>query len=51
MKEDIKISRVWAMPSAWTFTIKPIKELLKRYVGDGKDWIDMFAGKNSPAAL
>lgn len=43
------INRVWAMPNKWTFTIKPIKELLNRYVGDGKNWIDPFAGKYSPA--
>ncbi len=24
----IKIERKWAMPSKWTFTIKPIQELL-----------------------
>ncbi|KKM77496.1 hypothetical protein LCGC14_1369450 [marine sediment metagenome] len=45
----MKISRCWSMPSRWTFTIKPIAELLARYVGDGKDWIDPFAGENSPA--
>lgn len=43
------INRVWAMPSKWTFTIKPIKELLERYVGDGIGWVDPFAGKYSPA--
>ena len=43
------INRVWAMPNKWTFTIKPIKELLERYVGDGKNWIDPFAGEYSPA--
>lgn len=43
------MQRVWAMPSRWTFTIKPIRELLERYVGDGYGWIDPFAGKNSPA--
>ena len=37
------------MPSKWTFTIKPIKELLSRYVGDGRGWVDPFAGMNSPA--
>ena len=36
------------MPSMATFTIKPIAELLKRYVVGGK-WIDPFAGDNSPA--
>ena len=44
----MKINRVWAMPSANTFTIKPIKELLKSYnVGIG--WIDPFDGENSMA--
>ena len=43
------INRVWAMPNKWTFTIKPIAELLSRYVGDGKGWIDPFAGMTSPA--
>ncbi len=43
------INRVWAMPNKWTFTIKPIAELLARYVGDGKGWIDPFAGETSPA--
>ena len=45
----MKIERVWAMPNRWTFTIKPIKKLVLRYVGDGKGWIDPFAGMNSPA--
>jgi len=43
------INRVWAMPNKWTFQIKPIAELLSRYVGDGKGWIDPFAGMYSPA--
>jgi hypothetical protein len=47
---NVKFTRVWAMPSMWTFTIKPIKELLQRYeVGQG--WIDPFAGENSPAEI
>src|SRR5262249_19592763 len=29
--------------------IKPIAELLARYVGDGTGWIDPFAGRTSPA--
>lgn len=45
------ISRVWAMPNKWTFTIKPIKEILKKYVGNGKNWIDPFSGKYSPAEI
>lgn len=43
------INRVWALPNKWTFTIKPIAELLARYVGDGKGWVDPFAGMCSPA--
>ena len=43
------INRCWAMPSRWTFQIKPIAQLIARYVGDGKGWIDPFAGMTSPA--
>lgn len=47
----IKFSRVWAMPNHETFKIYPIKVLLDRYVGEGFNWIDPFAGNNSPAKL
>ena len=47
----MKITRTWSMPSKNTFTIPPIKELLKRYVGNGQNWIDPFAGENSPAEI
>ena len=40
-----------AMPSMHTFTIEPIRQLICRYVGDGKGWIDPFAGENSPAEI
>ena len=43
------INRVWAMPNKWTFKIKPIKELLDRFIENGWDWIDPFAGMYSPA--
>jgi len=39
------------MPNKWTFKIKPIGELVDRYVGDGVGWIDPFAGMNSPAEI
>lgn len=45
----MKLSRAWAMPSRHTFKIKPIAELLARYVEDGSGWADPFAGENSPA--
>src|SRR3990167_4608062 len=48
----MKITRIWAMPSRWTFTIKPITELLKEEVKDkGELWCDPFAGENSPADI
>lgn len=47
----MKIRRIWAMPNKWTFTIKPIKILLKRYMHFGGLWVDPFAGKNSPAFI
>ncbi|MCX6690768.1 MAG: hypothetical protein NTW33_01630 [Methanoregula sp.] len=43
------INHARAGPNSWTFKIKPIKELVDRYVGDGTGWVDMFAGDNSPA--
>lgn len=53
---EVKFSRVWAMPSMHTFTIKPIADLLLRYVGTDDMftkknglWIDPFSGENSPA--
>lgn len=37
------------MPNKWTFTIKPIKELIRKYHNSNDMWLDPFAGKNSPA--
>lgn len=48
--QEVKIERKWAMPNAWTFTIKPIRELLSEEVTGGM-WCDPFAGKNSPASV
>jgi len=47
------IKRVWAMPNKWTFKIKPIAELVEKYVRlshpkgkfTGRRWIDPFCGK------
>ena len=46
----MKIERQFATASAWTFTIKPIKELLNEYTQYGT-WADPFAGFNSPAGI
>lgn len=48
-KPDMKIERAWAMPNKWTFTIKPIAELLTEEMENGGLWIDPFAGMHSPA--
>lgn len=46
----MKLERIWAMPNKWTFTIKPISNLLKEEVTEGL-WCDPFAGENSPAQI
>lgn len=40
--------RIWAMPNKETFKIKPIKELLQRYVPNRYDnnWVNPFSGKS-----
>ena len=45
------INRAWAVANKWTFTIKPVADLLARYVGNGEGWIDPFAGMYSPAEI
>jgi hypothetical protein len=46
----MRIERKWAMPNKWTFTIKPIAELLKEEMTPGL-WIDGMAGLHSPAQV
>ena len=41
------INRVWAMPNKNTFTIKPIKELVEKYIRDATVIIDPFANNCS----
>lgn len=44
---EILFRRVFSMPSAWTFEIPPVRDLLDRWVKNGgKGWADPFAGKN-----
>jgi hypothetical protein len=52
----MKIERIWAMPNKWTFTIKPINDLLLEEIGAFPMfikgiWLDPFAGMNSPAQI
>jgi hypothetical protein len=46
----MNIDRIWAMPNKWTFTIKPIRELIAQEWTKGV-WVDPFAGENSPAQI
>ena len=48
---SVILSRVWAMPSKWTFQVKPLLDVILRYKQDGECWIDPFAGHNSPAEI
>jgi hypothetical protein len=50
-EKNIIYTRCWSMPTPWTFSMTPVKALLKKYVGNGKCWIDPFAGKYSPAEI
>ena len=45
------ISRVWAMPNKWTFQIRPIAEIIARYMNGNQGWVDPFAGEHSPAEI
>jgi hypothetical protein len=40
------IHRIWCMPNKFTFKMRPVMDLIKRYADDGKNWIDPFAGKS-----
>ena len=46
MENEIKFSRVWAMPNANTFQFKPIKEMVEKYVKGRKVIIDPFANES-----
>lgn len=42
----MNFNRVWAMPNSLTFTIKPIKELIERYVKTDMVIVDPFANNS-----
>lgn len=41
------INRTWAMPNSKTFSIKPIKELIEKYVTPFDEVVDPFANNNA----
>jgi hypothetical protein len=46
------INRKWCMPNKWTFTMKPVKELLQKYVPEnGSIQFVPFSGYNSCAEI
>ena len=51
MEYDIIVCRVWAMPNAETFKIKPIAELLRRYIKSTDIVIDPFANGSKIATI
>lgn len=51
MNSSIKINKSWAMPSKNTFTIKPINELIKKYVKPQLLTIDAFANNSTIATI
>lgn len=42
----MKINRIWAMPNSLTFQIKPIKELIERYIQPDMIIVDPFANNS-----
>lgn len=52
MTDLLCFEREWAMPSAWTFSILPIGDLVAEEVANHPGlWIDPFCGKCSPATV
>lgn len=47
----MEISRKWAMPNPHTFSIKPIRELISRYISDKNMIIDPFSNSNRIAHI
>lgn len=43
----MKIERIWAMPNSKTFKIKPIKELIQKYIQKTDIVLDPFANEHS----
>lgn len=51
MRRELEIKRVYAQPNGHTFLIRPIAELIKKYMNAPERWIDPCAGFNSPAGV
>ncbi len=49
--ENIEISKTWAMPNKNTFSIKPVKDLINKYLQTGLLSIDAFANNSKIATI
>lgn len=49
--EEIKISKTWAMPNRNTFSIKPVKDLIDKYIKSELLTIDAFANNSKIATI
>lgn len=49
--EDINISKTWAMPNKNTFSIKPVKDLINKYLKPELLSIDAFANNSKIATI
>lgn len=47
LEKKTKIKREWAMPNSKTFKIKPIKEIIQKYVKENDLVLDPFANESS----
>lgn len=45
-QRELAINRAWAMPNHNTFSIKPINELVGKYLMHGNSWLDPFSRKS-----
>lgn len=50
-RDYLKITRKWAMPNKNTFSIKPINELINRYLKEDLLIVDPFANANKLATI
>jgi hypothetical protein len=50
-EKHMVINRAWAMPNSRTFQVKPIKELIERYINSSDAVIDPFANNNKYGSI
>lgn len=48
-RRSVPVTRLYSKPSAHTFLIPSVADILKQWVAAGNDWADPFANNHSPA--